>query len=360
MKSSREEETEPEKIKEREKAKERAGVQGRDEAKEAIDAVITWVDGSDLKHRKKRLQAMKQDTDEIGQVLQSRSDETRFLDNGELRFCIASIRRFAPWIRNIYLVTDNQRPGFLTDEICAENNVSIVDHSQIFDSYEWVLPTFNSRSIETALWRIPGLADKFIYFNDDFVITAPVEPNDFFIGEKVVMRGAWYPVITYGRFRLLVNRFVSYLSKKMLGVTRSMHLLLQIRSAELAGFGNRYYRIDHVPHPVHRPVLEKYFEENPDHFEQNIRFKFRDIAQFSSIFLAYHLKIARKEAVFCKTDDVLMIHGEMDPSFLLGRKIQKIGQQDVRFISLQGIEKMNDRYREKLEKVLVDLTGMSL
>ncbi len=332
----------------------------RERAKDTIDAVITWVDGSDWKHRKKRLQALNQDSNEISPVLQSRNDETRFLDNGELRFCISSIRRFAPWIRNIFLVTDNQRPDFLTDEVCTEFDVTIVDHSQIFYLYEWVLPTFNSRSIETALWRIPGLAEKFIYFNDDFVITAPVKPTDFFMGEKAVMRGDWRPIITYGRMRLLANRLANYLSKKILGVNRSMHLLLQIRSAELAGFTKRYFCVDHVPHPMHKPVLKKYFEENPDHFEQNIRYKFRDISQFSSIYLAYHLKIAQDEAIFSNTDDVLMIHGEIDPLFLLERKIQKIGEQKVRFISLQGIEKINERYREKLEKVLIDLTGMSL
>ncbi len=332
----------------------------RERAKDAIDAVITWVDGNDWEHRKKRLQALNQDSNEINPVLQSRSDETRFLDNGELRFCISSIRRFAPWIRKIFLVTDNQCPDFLTEEICAVLDVTIVDHSQIFNLYEFVLPTFNSRSIETALWRIPGLAEKFIYFNDDFVITAPVKPTDFFVGDKVVMRGDWHPLITYGRMRLLANRLGNYLSKKILGVTRSMHLLLQIRSAELAGFVDRYFRIDHVPHPVHKSVLVKYFKENPDHFEQNIRYKFRDISQFSSIYLAYHLKIARDEAIFRNTNDVLMIHGEMDPLFLLERKIQKIEEQKVRFISLQGIEKINERYRKKLEKVLIDLTGMSL
>ncbi len=326
---------------------------------EAIDAVITWVDGSDQEHRKKRLRALNQNADERSPALSSRSDETRFLDNGELRFCISSIRTFAPWIRNIYLVTDNQRPGFLTDEVCDELSLKVVDHSQIFDSYEWVLPTFNSRTIETALWRIPGLADKFIYFNDDFVITAPVEPEDFFVGESVVMRGQWHAIVAYGRLRLLANRIGSYLSKKLFGVTRTMHLLLQIRSARRAGFVDRYFRIVHVPHPVYKPVLEKYFEENPDHFEENIRYKFRDIAQFSSIYLAYHLKIAQDEAVFRRTDDVMMIHGEMDPQFLLGRKIQKVVQQEVRFISLQGVEKMNERCRERLEKVLIERTGMS-
>ncbi len=358
MKSSREVEKVREKAKEREKAEERAGVQGRDEAKEAIDAVITWVDGSDLKHRKKRLQAMNQDTDEIGPVLQSRSDETRFLDNGELRFCISSIRRFAPWIRKIFLVTDNQRPDFLTPSLRNKLNIELVDHADIFAGYEWALPTFNTRTIETALWRIPGLSDRFIYFNDDFVIIGPVRPEDFFNGRKVIIRGSWNRMKSYRQWHLQVSRLTNYLTKKLLGITRTMHLLLQMRSAKLAGFSRKYYRVDHVPHPVYKSVLEGFFEEHGELFDRNIRYRFRDIEQFSAIFLAYHLKIAKEEAELVPPDEVMMVHGEMDLPLWLDRKIRRIENSEVRFISLQGIEKMHKLYRRRLEDVLTDVTGM--
>jgi len=42
------------------------------------------------------------------------------------------------------------------------------------------LPTFNSLAIETMLWRIEGLADRFLYFNDDMMPVGPVKPADFF------------------------------------------------------------------------------------------------------------------------------------------------------------------------------------
>ncbi len=331
----------------------------KSESDHAIDAVITWVDGSDPAHRKKRLLALNEDPHAGSPALSSRADETRFLDNGELRYCMASIRTFAPWIRRIFLVTDNQHPGFLTKEVCEKHKITIVDHTEIFDGYDWALPTFNTRTIETALWRIPGLSDKFIYFNDDFVITAPVRVEDFFQGESIVLRGAWRPVVLYGSLRLCLNRMFSFFAKKVFGITRTMHLLLQIRSAELAGFNRRYFRIEHVPHPVHKPILKKFFEEKPEHFEDNIRYKFRNIDQFSAIFLAYHLKIARHEAVFMPDEEVMMIHGEMDLSLWLGRKIKKIKQQKVRFLSLQGIEKMNRRHRMHLDNVLTEITQIS-
>ena len=330
----------------------------RERAKDAIDAVITWVDGNDQEHRKKRIQALIQDSNEKSPVLQSRSDETRFLDNGELRFCIASIRRFAPWIRNIYLVTDNQCPDFLTPGVRNKLNIKLVDHTDIFAGYDWALPTFNTRTIETALWRISDLSDKFIYFNDDFVILCPVKPEDFFVGSKVIIRGSWSRIRSYGLWHLQLSRMANYLIKKLLGITRSMHLLLQMRSAELAGFSGKYYRVDHVPHPVHKPVLETFFEEHGELFDRNIRYRFRDIKQFSAIFLAYHLKIAQEEAELVSSDDVMMVHGEMDLPLWLDRKIRRIENREVRFISLQGIENMHELYRRRLEDVLTDVTRL--
>ncbi|MEV4559339.1 stealth conserved region 3 domain-containing protein [Kitasatospora sp. NPDC049285] len=41
---------------------------------------------------------------------------------------------------------------------------------------------FNSHAIETGLHRIPGLAEHFLYFNDDMFLGRPVRPEDFFLG----------------------------------------------------------------------------------------------------------------------------------------------------------------------------------
>jgi hypothetical protein len=323
-----------------------------------IDAVITWVDGNDPEHRRRRMQALSRDATATPLPIASRGDETRFLDNGELRFCIASIRKFAPWVRNIYLVTDRQCPDFLTPGVQQALDITLVDHTDIFAGYDWALPTFNTRTIETALWRIPGLSGRFIYFNDDFVLGGPVLPEDFFADGKIVARGAWNRMKSYGPMYLKGARLANYLTKKLLGITRTMHLLLQVRSAKLAGYTRKYYRVDHVPHPVHKPVLESFFGKRPELFERNIRYRFRDIEQFSAIFLAYHLKIAEDEAELVPPDDVMMVHGEMDRPIWLRRKIRRIENGDARFLSLQGIEKMHETYRRRLEDVLTELTGL--
>ena len=49
------------------------------------------------------------------------------------------------------------------------------------------LPTFSSPAIEANIHHIPGLSNRFIYFNDDVFLGAPTMPDDFFtsVGQKV-------------------------------------------------------------------------------------------------------------------------------------------------------------------------------
>ena len=77
---------------------------------DAIDVVIAWVDGRDPKHRAKRKRYL---GDPGGDAKPERvaTDERRFSDNDEIRFCLRSIRNYAPWVRTIWLVTDDQVPA---------------------------------------------------------------------------------------------------------------------------------------------------------------------------------------------------------------------------------------------------------
>jgi hypothetical protein len=89
-------------------------------------------------------------------------------------------------------VTDNRVPASIDSRKAERDNIRIVDHREIFRSYQQLLPTFNSFAIETMLWRIEGLADRILYFNDDMMLVGSVKPIDFFSNEsKVNLRGRW-------------------------------------------------------------------------------------------------------------------------------------------------------------------------
>ena len=80
-------------------------------------------------------------------------------------------------VRTIWLVTDDQVPAAIDRPKAEQENIRIVDHREIFRGYEQFLPTFNSYAIETMLWRIDGLADRFLYFNDDMMLVAQARPR---------------------------------------------------------------------------------------------------------------------------------------------------------------------------------------
>ena len=78
-----------------------------------IDIVIAWVDGNDLELKKKRHKYL------TGEDASDAVSATRFASNNEIYYNIASILKYVPFCRNIYVVADSQRPEFI-DEFAAQ------------------------------------------------------------------------------------------------------------------------------------------------------------------------------------------------------------------------------------------------
>lgn len=138
-----------------------------------VDAVYLWVDDSDPRWRAKRTAVRRR----LGLADPSGASEAHyFRDRGELRASMRSLETYAPWIRHIYLVTDDQTPDWLDT---GHDRVTVVDHQEIFSDRE-ALPSFNSHAIASQIHRISGLSDRYLILNDDVMFTAPVTPYDFF------------------------------------------------------------------------------------------------------------------------------------------------------------------------------------
>ncbi len=136
-----------------------------------VDAVYTWVDGADPAHAAKRA-ACRRDTKDFHS---DGFDLARFRDNEELRYSLRSLEMFAPWVRTVIILTDGQVPAWLD---LGHPKIRIADHTDCIPAA--FLPTFNSQVIEAYLHRIPGLAEHFIYFNDDVMLGRPCCKADFF------------------------------------------------------------------------------------------------------------------------------------------------------------------------------------
>ena len=139
-----------------------------------VDVVYTWVDGSDSKWLEKKKRTLEEYADH--HASEEVSGAGRFRNNDELKYSVRSVMRFAPWIRKMFIVTDDQVPAWLD---ASNPKVEIVDHKDIFDSKD-DLPSFNSQAIEMRLHHIAGLSERFLYFNDDFFLGRPTSVGDFF------------------------------------------------------------------------------------------------------------------------------------------------------------------------------------
>jgi stealth protein CR2/Stealth-like protein len=135
-----------------------------------IDVVYTWVDGSDPAWQD-RLRARQ---DGVARHHLA-ANPSRFLSRDELRYSLRSLEMYAGWVRQVFLVTDQQVPRWL-----RAGQVTVVDHREIFPADGSALPTFNSHAIEARLHHIPGLADHYLYLNDDVFFGRPVAPETFF------------------------------------------------------------------------------------------------------------------------------------------------------------------------------------
>ncbi|MFJ6214288.1 stealth conserved region 3 domain-containing protein [Streptomyces sp. NPDC092296] len=220
-----------------------------------IDVVYTWVDGSDPEWLRRRAQA-------AGEAYHAEAaNAARYLNRDELKYSLRSLRMNAPWVRNIYLVTDDQVPHWLDTSVPG---LKVVSHKEIFSDPS-VLPTFNSHAIESQLHHIDGLAEHFLYFNDDVFLGRETVPGDFFHANgvtKFFLSSALVPmgepggddvpvsVAAKNNRSLIQDRFGTVLTQKMRHVPHALRrsVLYEIESEfaerHSATMGNRFRSLD--------------------------------------------------------------------------------------------------------------------
>ena len=140
--------------------------------KHEIDFVIPWVDGADPIWYEKKAKYSGLNTGN-GNI------DARFRDWGILKYWFRAVEQYAPWVRFVHFVTDNQCPEWLNLD---HPKLKWVKHTDYLP--EEYLPTFCSRTIELNFHRISGIAEQFVYFNDDMFLNTAVTPEDFFYNGK--------------------------------------------------------------------------------------------------------------------------------------------------------------------------------
>ncbi|WP_354567562.1 stealth family protein [Glaciihabitans sp. UYNi722] len=238
-----------------------------------IDLVFSWVDGAAIEWQRARARRMRSYV--IGEGDDSHA---RFRQLDELKYALRSVYLFAPWVRNVYVVTDSPKPDWLAEH----PRVTFVTSEEFFADPS-VLPTHNSHAVESQLHNIPGLSEYFLYSNDDMFFGRPVGPDMFFspggisrfieattrigMGDSNIERSGFENAARVNR-RLLRERF---------GRTITRHL-------------------EHTAAPLRKSVMQELEAEFPEDFARTAASTFRaatDISVTNSLYHYYALLTGR-------------------------------------------------------------------
>ncbi|MDC0176784.1 Stealth CR1 domain-containing protein [Polaribacter sp.] len=314
-----------------------------------VDAVITWVDGQDKLHQEK-INKYVMDKQRIN----STGFKTRYNQVNEIEFSVKSILKYAKFVRNIFIVTDNQVPDFLKDKEKAKRdfpNVFVIDHKIIFEGYQQYLPTFNCLPIESLLYKIPGLSEHFLYLNDDFFLFREAKLTDFFIEKKPVIRGVWtsfYENIWYKKTQRKLYKILGKEGKNnSYGFKKGQQTI-----AKILGF-KKYVRLDHTIAPLKKSTYEKFYNEFPELLERNIKHRFRHPEQYTNQSLANHLEI-KNNTFFLKNDyQLVYFQNYKKPLFWIKYRLKKANQNNQLFLCMQSLDQCPEDKLTYIKKWLV-------
>lgn len=223
-----------------------------------IDVVYMWVDGEDPRWQARFDRARGVVREDVPAPDGEATAPWRFRDRDELLYSMRSLEMYAPWIRNVYLVTDDQAPVWLDLD---HPHLHVVSHRGIFRDTS-ALPVFNSHAIGSQLHHVEGLSEHFLVLNDDVMFGAPTPPEHFFTGSGIV------------RFRPSRTRSPLAAREHLSEIENA-----RLNAADLleADFGRRCSALfTHMPLPQVVSVAHELEQRYPDAYDRTMRSRFRN------------------------------------------------------------------------------------
>ncbi len=310
-----------------------------------IDIVFTWVDDSDPEWQERMLRAR----DGLGTAVTANAvADERFRNFDELRYSLRSIAMYAPWVRHVWIVTDDQVPSWL-DTTCP--GVSVVHHRDIW-SDQTALPVFNSHAIEARLHHIPGLAEHYLYLNDDMFFGQLTSPLTFFTPGGQASIFASPEQIGLG-VRTLNEGAAMTAAKNDRRILRQATGVIQTQ------------RIKHAGYPQLRSVALELEGKFPDDYDRTARSTFRSPEDISAVSLqtwyAYRTgRSVRGRVAFSYVDlrggsdvtwlNYLMANGRVD-TFCLNQSEHSVPDPEVLRREMLGFLEETFPFRSAYERV---------
>jgi hypothetical protein len=141
-------------------------------AHEPIDAVYTWEDANHPQYREQ----FRKYREAVG-IPDPGAPSSH--DGQRLRYSLRSLERHAPWVRQVYLVTNGPAPEWM---VASHPRLTLVRHQDLFKDAS-LLPVFNPAALAWQLFRIPGLSRRFLYCSDDCFLGQAITLSDFVNGK---------------------------------------------------------------------------------------------------------------------------------------------------------------------------------
>lgn len=293
------------------------------------DAVITWVDGNDPSHRALREQHL---ASASAPAHENAINPHRWACNGEIFYCLRSLGNHAPWLRTIWIVVEDRLPDLSGLPKALQAKIRRVTHRELFEGFEDNLPTFNSLAIETLLWRIPDLAEQFLYFNDDVFLTAPMSCSDVFRNGAPVLRGRW---------RNYSNLEASASSRTDPALFNHW---MQINAAKAMGLkADHLFASAHVGFPMRRTVMANLYARHPELFSRNVSHRFRDLSQFLPQSLHNHQCLLSNNAVVLDDRDYIHIPsgaGTDGTGDAVRRDLRRATTPEIKFLCINDLPQL--------------------
>lgn len=254
-----------------------------------VDIVIPWVDGNDpaWKREKEQYAAHVEKNEGNG--------ESRYRDWGLMKYWFRSIEQNARWVNRIHFVTYGHLPAWLD---VTNEKIHVVRHHEYIPSK--YLPTFNANTIELNIHRINGLAERFIYMNDDTFIMNKVN-RDFFWDRrgyprqmmKVMCLDNYNPDVDFCLINFndmgLINRNFSVhdfpkrrLFSRKYGLKTNIRNLVLPLSYVYPGFGQL-----HMPAPFLKSTFEEVWEKEQGYLDRTCLHKFRHYKDVNQWLMQY-------------------------------------------------------------------------
>lgn len=267
----------------------------------------------------------------------------RYRSWGNEDLLIRCIRKFMPWVRNIYVVlaSESQVQPWMeemitSDEIAGhtEPRLRLVYHRDFMPMA--ALPTFNSRAIEMYLHRIPGLSDRFLYGNDDMFPIAPLYEHHFFAGSL--------PCI-----HMMEKEYPSEPNNFQMACMGGLNFVAEEFGLQ---FTTTWLKNGHSIAPILKETCQHLWQRGGDRIEQSVS-QFRETKNFNQYIYSWWQYLSGQYVDYTPERELIMTY-KVDPS----EAVRIILDPQVKMVCINDHEKIHDItyyasvVREALEKRL--------